>query len=116
MRFLADTNIVAQAVSALRAAGHDVVHVAERAVDPGDEALLTEAVAEDRIFVTKDQDIGALVYRDHCRHRGVLLIDDLGDVAAETSLILSALALRGAELAVGAFLRAGEAGVRVSTS
>jgi predicted nuclease of predicted toxin-antitoxin system len=116
VRFLADTNIVAQAVSAIRADGHDVVHVAEREVDPGDEALLAEAVAEGRIFVTKDHDIGTLVYRDHCQHRGVLLIDDLGDAASATNLILSALALRGAELAAGAFLRADEAGVRGSAT
>ena len=40
MRFLADSNIVAQAVHAMRAAGHDVVYLGERTADPGDQALL----------------------------------------------------------------------------
>ena len=59
MRFLADSNIAAQAVDAMRAAGHDVVYLGERTTDPGDQALLAEAVAEGRIILTKDHDIGA---------------------------------------------------------
>ncbi len=55
MRILVDTNVVAQAVRSLRAGGHDVVYVAERAIDPGDESLLEEAVRENRVFVTKDR-------------------------------------------------------------
>jgi predicted nuclease of predicted toxin-antitoxin system len=53
---LADSNIVAQAVRAMRDAGHDVVCIGERAADPGDEALLAEAVSEGRVFLTKDHD------------------------------------------------------------
>ena len=116
MRFLADTNVTEQAVRALRAAGHDVVHVAERAADPGDAVLLAEAVAEDRIFMTKDHDIGVLVHRDRHAHRGVLLINDLGDPAAETILVLSVLSSHGADLHGRAVLRAGEAGVRARGS
>ena len=50
MRFLVDSNIVAQAVWA---AGYDVAYLGERAADPGDRALLAEAVAEGRIILTK---------------------------------------------------------------
>ncbi len=114
MRILADTNIVAQAVRTLRDGGHDVVHAAERPTDPGDEALLAEAVRENRVFLTKDHDIGALVYRDLRPHCGVLLVDDLGAPAAEVALILAALSSYHAALAAGAFLRAGTAGVRES--
>ena len=84
VRILADTNIVAPAVRSLRDAGHDVVYAAEFAVDPGDESLLAQAVRENRVFLTKDHDIGALVYRDSRTHCGVLLVDDLGAAAAET--------------------------------
>lgn len=112
MRLLFDTNIVAHTVRAMRTAGYDVVYVAERPVDPGDAALLAEAVASERIFVTKDHDIGTLVHRDHHPHRGVLLIDGLGDAAAETSLILSALSSHSTELVARAFLRASETGIR----
>jgi predicted nuclease of predicted toxin-antitoxin system len=114
VRFLADSNIVAQAVRALRAAGHDVVYLGERAADPGDQALLAEAVAEGRIIVTKDHDIGVLVHRDLQRHCGVLLLDDLGNAAAESGLILATLLSHGDRLAARAFLRAGEAGIRES--
>jgi len=58
VRLLADSNIVARAVLALRDAGHDVVYVGERAADPGDQALLAEAATAGRILVTKDHDIG----------------------------------------------------------
>ena len=54
MRFLADSNIVAQAVHAMRGAGHDVIYAGERSADPGDQALLAEAVAQGRIILTND--------------------------------------------------------------
>ena len=54
-------------------------------------ALLAEAAADERIFVTKDHDIGALVHRDSLPRHGVLLVDDPGNAAAETELILAAL-------------------------
>jgi predicted nuclease of predicted toxin-antitoxin system len=114
VRVLADSNIVAQAVQTMRKAGHDVVYVGERAVDPGDEALLAEAEAERRVFVTKDHDIGTLVFRDLKAHSGVLLVDDLGNAAAESRLILAALTSYRDRLSERAFLRANEAGIRES--
>ena len=114
MRILADTNITARAVRAMRAAGHDVLYAGERPVDPGDAALLAEATADGRVFVTKDHDIGALVHRDARPHRGVLLVDDLGDSAAESELILATLSSHHDQLAGSAFLRAGVAGIRES--
>src|SRR3569832_2471894 len=112
MRLLVDSNIVAQAVLALRSAGHDVVYAAERPTDPGDAALLAEAFAEERVFLTKDHDIGALVHRDLLPHSGVLLIDDLGDPAAEANLVRFTIVAEDSRLAKGAFLRADAAGVR----
>lgn len=114
MRILADSNIVAQAVRAMRDADHDVVYTGERAIDPGDQALLDEAAANRRVFVTKDHDIGALVHRDRRSHCGVLLLDDLGDAVAETALILFALSTYRDRLERYEFLRASAAGVRSS--
>lgn len=85
---------------------------AERLTDPGDEALLQEAVADRRVFVTKDHDVGALVFRDDLSHAGVLLIDDLGDAGEETAFLLHAVDQCKAELEAGAFLRATRRGVR----
>jgi predicted nuclease of predicted toxin-antitoxin system len=115
VRILADTNIAAHAVRAMRDAGHDVVYVAERAADPGDEALLLEALSEERVLVTKDQDISALTHRDMYSHHGVLRIDDLGDPVAEARLILTTFASHHARLAAAAFLRVGKTGVRESS-
>jgi predicted nuclease of predicted toxin-antitoxin system len=114
VRILADTNIVAQAVRALRALGRDVLYVGERPADPGDLALLTEAAADGRIFVTKDHDIGALVHRDSLWRHGVLLLDDLGNAAPESELIVAVLSSHCAQLAASAFLRASAGGIRAS--
>ena len=116
MRILADSNIVAQAVHAMRAVGYDVLYVGERPVDPGDAALLAEAAAEGRVFLTKDRDIGELVHRHALPHRGVLLVDDLGDATAESALILAALSSHCDRLAASAFLRAGAVGIREARS
>jgi predicted nuclease of predicted toxin-antitoxin system len=98
----------------MRGAGHDVIYVGERSADPGDQALLAEAVAEGRVILTKDHDVGVLVHRDLQPHCGVLLLDDLGDAAAELDLIFATLTSHHDRLAAGAFLRAGGAGVRES--
>jgi predicted nuclease of predicted toxin-antitoxin system len=115
VRVLADSNIVALAVRAMRGAGHDVVYVAERAADPGDDALLAEAAEAGRSFITKDHDLGALVHRDMRNHCGVVLLDDLGDAAAESALILTTLSSYSVRLAARAFLRVSETSVREAT-
>jgi predicted nuclease of predicted toxin-antitoxin system len=89
----------------MRTDGHDVVYIAERAVDPGDAAILAEAHADRRVLITKDHDIGALVFRDGAPHAGVVLIDDLGDVAAETRLLREVLTSLGDALLQRAFVR-----------
>jgi predicted nuclease of predicted toxin-antitoxin system len=116
MRLLADSNIVAPAVSALRFDGHDVEYAGERSSDPGDAALLEEAAHGGRVFVTKDHDIGALVFQHGARHSGVLLIDDFGSSARETDLLRQALRTAGNELSGGAFVRAGARGVKIVDS
>lgn len=116
MRLFADTNIVAAAAKALRQDGHDVVYSAERALDPGDAELLAEALATRRIFITKDHDIGALVFRDGAQHAGVLLIDDRGNVAEETTLLLECVRAYGDALSAGGFVRVDVTGARVAKS
>lgn len=101
----ADSNIVALAVRRLRNAGYDVVYAGELPTDPGDAVLLEEAENSGRVLITKDHDIGALVFRDGKKHTGVLLIDDLGSAEAETKLLIEAIAELGRDLSRGAFLR-----------
>lgn len=99
-------------VLALRSAGHDVVWSGERVVDPGDARLLAEAVADARVFITKDRDFGVLVFRDNAVHCGLLLMDELHDPAAEAVMIVAICADHDAELASGGFLRADASGIR----
>ncbi len=61
-------------VRALRAAGHDVVAVAEVAVGAEDDAILEMAMREKRIFVTEDRDFGQLVYAAARPAQGVILV------------------------------------------
>lgn len=63
MRLLADENIPGDAVSALRAAGHDVVWIRTDAPGSTDEDVLARAQGERRILVTFDKDFGELAWR-----------------------------------------------------
>lgn len=63
MRFLADENFPAEAVFALRRAGHDVVWICETASGASDEAVLAMATGDRRILLTFDKDFGELAWR-----------------------------------------------------
>jgi predicted nuclease of predicted toxin-antitoxin system len=62
MRFLADENFPRAAVTALRAAGHDVAWVSERSPGARDADVLHMAAAEARILLTFDKDFGELAW------------------------------------------------------
>lgn len=63
MRFLADENIAAPLVEALRDAGADVVYIAELAPGMKDDEVLERAREQDRLLLTEDKDFGELVFR-----------------------------------------------------
>ena len=81
---------------------------------PAIRLFLLKPSPKDGSFLTKDHDVGVLVHRDLQLHSGVLLLDDLGDAAAESDLILATLSSHGDRLAARAFLRAGPASIRES--
>jgi hypothetical protein len=60
MRFLANENFPGTAVTALEAAGHDVVWVRAAAPDATDPEVLAWAAREERILLTFDKDFGEL--------------------------------------------------------
>lgn len=74
MRFLADESCDFAAVRALRAAGHDVVAVAEIARGAEDSAVVELARTEGRILLTEDKDFGQLVFAAAHRTAGVVLL------------------------------------------
>jgi predicted nuclease of predicted toxin-antitoxin system len=74
MRFLADESCDFAAVRALRAAGHDVVAVAEIARGAEDSAVVELTRSEGRILLTEDKDFGQLVFAAAHRTAGVVLL------------------------------------------
>ncbi len=63
MKLLANENIPAETVDALRDAGHDVLWIRMACPGADDETVLARAVADDRLLITFDKDFGELVYR-----------------------------------------------------
>ena len=61
-KLLADENIPAKAIEALRDAGCDLLSVRETAAGVSDEEVLRIAVAQGRILVTFDRDYGELIF------------------------------------------------------
>jgi predicted nuclease of predicted toxin-antitoxin system len=63
MRFLADENIPRASLHALRAAGHDVLSIAESSPGMADAEVLRLGIEQDRTLITFDRDFGALVFQ-----------------------------------------------------
>jgi predicted nuclease of predicted toxin-antitoxin system len=63
MRFLANENFPADAVEALRQAGHDITWIRITAPGITDPEVLQIAQAEARILLTFDKDFGELAFR-----------------------------------------------------
>lgn len=63
MRILANENLPAAAVKALREAGHDVAWVREESPGESDALILDWAQREERIILTFDKDFGELGFR-----------------------------------------------------
>src|ERR1700740_81230 len=60
MRFLADENFPGPAVTALEAAGHDVIWVKVAKPGASDTDVLAWAMREERVLLTFDKDFGEL--------------------------------------------------------
>ncbi len=63
MRFLANENVPLASVRLLRAAGHDVVAVAEIIPGAPDDEVLRHAARDGLVVITFDGDYGELIYR-----------------------------------------------------
>ena len=74
MRFLADESCDFAIVRALRAAGHDVLAVAEVSPRADDPHVIALAVDEQRVLLTEDKDFGRLVFAHGERAHGVILL------------------------------------------
>ncbi len=63
MRFLANENFPADAVSAMRDQGHDVAWIRTESPGISDTEVLDRAQRENRILITFDKDFGELAFR-----------------------------------------------------
>jgi predicted nuclease of predicted toxin-antitoxin system len=63
MRFLADENFPGDAVTALRAAGHDVLWIRTDAPGINDQDVLSRSLSDARVLLTFDKDFGELAWR-----------------------------------------------------
>ena len=94
MRLLADENIPAGMVGALRAAAHDVGWIREDARGISDQEVLGLASSQDRVLITADKDFGELAFRGTRVTGGIVLIRARGTVEARTAALLAALGSR----------------------
>lgn len=63
-----------------------MVRVTDAGPDPGDAAILHQAVAEKRALFTMDKDLGALIHRENLGHAGLIRLPHC--TAAERIAIL----------------------------
>lgn len=62
-RLLANENVPAAVIAALRAGGHDVAAMQEDGAGFPDELVLARALTEGRVLLTFDKDFGELAFR-----------------------------------------------------
>ncbi len=93
MKCVADENVDASIVQALRSEGHEVWYVAEEAQAISDEEVLMKSAEGTALLLTDDKDFGDLVFRQGKAASGVLLLR-LAGVPANSKAKLVAQTLR----------------------
>jgi predicted nuclease of predicted toxin-antitoxin system len=96
MRLLANENVSARVIQALRQRGHDVLSAKESMRGESDSAVLQLARREGRLVVTHDKDFGELAFRNHLPAEcGILLLRLSGaDPASDNRRVLEAIESR----------------------
>lgn len=112
MKVLLDGCVWGKAAEQLRDAGHDVVWVGDWDHDPGDDAILALANAEERICVTIDKDFGELAVHRGMPHCGIMRIVGFS-ARRHAEVCLAALAAHGEELLAGAIVTAEPGRMRI---
>jgi predicted nuclease of predicted toxin-antitoxin system len=99
VRWLADECVTISLVRELRAAGHDVLYIAEFAASLSDVEVMALASRDARLLVTVDKDFGELVFRRGQAVPGLVLLRiDPENGPLVTTRLLEAVDLFGKEL------------------
>ncbi len=113
MKWVADENIDASIVRALRNSGHDVWYVADEARGIGDREVLQRAEEENALLITGDKDFGDLVFRQDKATAGVLLVRFAGVSAREKAELVTEAVRKHEDELMGAFSVLTQAALRV---
>lgn len=113
LSFVADENVESDVVEALRALGHDVVHIARSSPGAPDDSLLAQARAGSSILITSDKDFGDLVYRQRKTTAGVVLMRLPGLSAQLTARKVAAVVDRHEGQLLGSFVVIAAGSVRI---
>ena len=92
MKFLIDNNLSPLLADALKAAGHDAIHVRDLGMQAApDETVLEQARISGQILISADTDFGGLLSRSKASNPSVILIRRLvGRRAAKQATIILA--------------------------
>ena len=116
MKFLIDNNLSPLLADALKAAGHDAVHLRDLGMQAAtDHAVLEHARADERILVSADTDFGGLLARSGASTPSVILIRRLAGrrAAEQAAIILANLDQVAEDLTAGAIVVLHEDSLRV---
>jgi predicted nuclease of predicted toxin-antitoxin system len=107
VKFLIDNNLSPLLADALKAAGHDAVHVRDLGMQAApDEAVLERARADEEILISADTDFGGLLSRSKASNPSVILIRRLAGrrAAEQAGIVLANLDQVTEDLAAGAIV------------
>jgi predicted nuclease of predicted toxin-antitoxin system len=116
VKFLIDNNLSPLLADALKAAGHDAVHLRDLRMQAAtDHVVLERAKADERILVSADTDFGGLLARSGASTPSVILIRRLAGrrAAEQAALILANLDQVAEDLTAGAIVVLHEDSLRV---
>ncbi len=116
MKFLIDNNLSPLLADALKAAGHDAVHLRDLRMQAAtDHVVLEHARADERILVSADTDFGGLLARSGASTPSVILIRRLSGrrAAEQAAIILANLDQVAEDLTAGAIVVLHEDSLRV---
>jgi predicted nuclease of predicted toxin-antitoxin system len=116
VKFAIDNNLSPLLADALKAAGHDAVHLRDLRMQAAtDHVVLEHAKADERILVSADTDFGGLLARSGASTPSVILIRRLAGrrAAEQAAIILANLGQVAEDLTAGAIVVLHEDSLRV---